>query len=878
MESRPGVCGVPRRVAGPSAVHSRAAIPRARIDGKFLALGDERLWIRGVTYGTFAEAGGHRFGSPAQVERDFGAMAAHGINAVRTYTAPPRDLLDIAQRHGLHVMVGLSWEQHIAFLDDRAGAASIVDRVRAQAATCAGHPAVLSFAVGNEIPTPIVRWHGRRRVERFIERLCKAVRAEDADALLTYVNYPSTEYLRLPFVDFLSFNVYLDDRREVSKYLARLQNLAGEKPLLIAEIGADSIRQGVQGQAEAVGSQVEAAFSAGCAGTFVFAWTDEWHRGEDEVLDWDFGVTDRARRPKPALSRLREQYRQVDAPRSEGPHVSVVVCSQNGAATLGACLAGIAALRYPSFETIVVDDGSTDATAAIASGFDVQVISTENQGLSAARNVGLLAARGEIVAYLDDDACPDQDWLHFLVEAFNSTDHAAVGGPNLPPGDDGAIAICVANAPGGPIHVLISDTEAEHIPGCNMAYRREALLAIDGFDPQFRAAGDDVDVCWRLHERGETLGFHAAAVVWHRRRKSVRAFWRQQRGYGHAEALLERKWPERYNRRGHLTWAGRLYDRASARAFRPTRIYHGTWGTGAFQPEEELRHGPLMDLVGAPEWYLVLGTLAALSLLSLLWGIFVWVLPLLVLGASASLVEAVHGGRRADLGRHGRTAARRLVLRTITTFLHLLQPAARLTGRLSQGLSPWRQRRTAGVALPRPSTVAQWHESWLAPRERVARIEDAARQTGARVVRGGPYARWDLEISGGAAGSTRLLTSVEDHGRGRQLVRSRLWPHITPAAWRTAAGLAVLAVAAGLTGHSATAATLSGLLATLTALVVWECSTATAAAVAAVALTADLGPSTRFDLVAALTAQAGTKIPTPASIRVVAVGRGGGSS
>jgi GT2 family glycosyltransferase len=853
MESRPGVCGVPRRVAGPSAVHSRAAIPRARIDGKFLALGDERLWIRGVTYGTFAEAGGHRFGSPAQVERDFAAMAAHGINAVRTYTAPPRDLLDIAQRHGLHVMVGLSWEQHIAFLDDRAGAASIVDRVREQAAMCAGHPAVLSFAVGNEIPTPIVRWHGRRRVERFIERLCKAVRAEDADALLTYVNYPSTEYLRLPFVDFLSFNVYLDDRREVSKYLARLQNLAGEKPLLVAEIGADSMRQGVQGQAEAVGSQVEAAFSAGCAGTFVFAWTDEWHRGEDEVLDWDFGVTDRARRPKPALSSLREQYRQVDAPRSEGPHVSVVVCSQNGAATLGACLAGIAALRYPSFETIVVDDGSTDATAAIASEFDVQVISTENQGLSAARNVGLLAAHGEIVAYLDDDACPDQDWLHFLVEAFNSTDHAAVGGPNLPPADDGAIATCVANAPGGPIQVLISDTEAEHLPGCNMAYRRKTLLAIDGFDPQFRAAGDDVDVCWRLHERGETLGFHAAAVVWHRRRKSVRAFWRQQRGYGHAEALLERKWPERYNRRGHLTWAGRLYDRASARAFRPTRIYHGTWGTGAFQPEEQLEHGALADLARAPEWYLVLATLAGLSLLGLVWSIFLWVLPLLVLGASASLVEAVHGGRRADLGRHGRHVVRRLPLRVVTAFLHLLQPAARLSGRLSHGLSPWRQRRTAGIAVPRRDSLEQWYESWLPPRDRVARIEEAARQAGARVLRGGPYSRWDLEISGGAAGGTRLLTTVEEHGRGRQLVRSRVWPTVTRATWRTALGLAALAASAGLTGEWVSAAILLALLLAVTAVAVWECSTAMAAALAAVRETAVVELPTLPDLQAALT-------------------------
>ena len=147
---------------------------------------------------------GVRFGSREQVRRDFAAMAEHGINAVRTYTAPPVWLLDEAHRNGLYVMAGLAWEQHVAFLDERGRVAAIEARVREQAAACAEHPALLCFAVGNEIPTPIVRWHGRRRVERLIEHLCESVREEDPAALLTYVNYPSTEYLRLPFLDFLA--------------------------------------------------------------------------------------------------------------------------------------------------------------------------------------------------------------------------------------------------------------------------------------------------------------------------------------------------------------------------------------------------------------------------------------------------------------------------------------------------------------------------------------------------------------------------------------------------------------------------------------------------------------------------------------------------
>ena len=109
---------------------------------------------------------------------------------------------------------------------------------------CAGHPAVLAYAVGNEIPASIVRWHGRRRVERFLERLYRAAKSEDPDALVTYVNYPSTEYLHLPFVDLLCFNVFLEAEEKLEAYLARLQHLAGDRPLLITELGLDSRRHG----------------------------------------------------------------------------------------------------------------------------------------------------------------------------------------------------------------------------------------------------------------------------------------------------------------------------------------------------------------------------------------------------------------------------------------------------------------------------------------------------------------------------------------------------------------------------------------------------------------------------------------------------------
>ena len=108
--------------------------------------------------------------------------------------------------------------------------------------------------------------------------------------------------------------------------------------------------------------------------------------------------------------------------------------------------------------------------------------------------------------------------------------------------------------------MMLTDRDAEHIPGCNMAFYKWALEEIGGFDPVFTKAGDDVDVCWRLQERGQKIGFSGAGFVWHYRRATVRAYLRQQRGYGEAEALLARKHPEYFNPLGGSIWRGRMRE------------------------------------------------------------------------------------------------------------------------------------------------------------------------------------------------------------------------------------------------------------------------------------------------------------------------------
>jgi len=818
---------------------------RPQVRGKFLYVGDEKLWLRGVTYGTFRPDGdGNEFPEPPVVERDFAQMASNGVNAVRTYTSPPRWLLDAAQRHGLYVMVGLALERYVGFLSDTKGAPDIEGLIRAKVRDCAGHPSVLGYAIGNEIPTPTVRWLGRRRVERYLRRVHRVVKAEDPQGLVTYVNYPSTEYLRLPFLDFVCFNVYLESRDRLECYLARLHNVVGDRPLVMSEVGLDSVRHGEGTQAEVLDWQVRTVFETGCAGAFVYAWTDEWFRGGEEVTDWAFGLTRRDRDPKPALDAVRGAF--ADVPFSKlvsWPRISVVVCSYNGARTIRDCFEGLLRLEYPDFEVIVVNDGSRDQTADIAHEYGFRVISTENRGLASARNTGLAAATGDIVAYIDDDAWPDPHWLTYLAATFMRRSVVGVGGPNIPPAGDGPIADCVANAPGGPVHVLLSDGDAEHVPGCNMAFRKAALEAIGGFDPQFTAAGDDVDVCWQLQAQGWTLGFNPAAVVWHHRRNSVRAYWKQQRGYGQAEALLEAKWPEKYNSAGHPSWAGRVYGNGLTRAcfWRRGRIYQGTWGMAPFQALYQPASGLLSSLSLMPEWYLIIAALGGVSFLGLLWRPALLALLPLAVAIGISLAQASVSAAEASFASAFRSRLTDLKLRGLTAFLHLLQPLARLCGRLRHGLGPWRWRGALGLALPRPRTFSVWVETWRDPAERVRSLESALQADGIVVKRGGDYDYWDLEVRGGMLGRARLLVSVEEHGRGRQYVRFRCWPKCSTAAPIFVIAFATLSAMAGLDGTSIASGVFAATALILGVRTVLECATATAGVVRAIKASAPEG-------------------------------------
>jgi GT2 family glycosyltransferase len=757
---------------------------RVRVDGKFLRLGTRKFWVKGVTYGPFRPAPGRDVHLPPlkQIDADFRQIRGLGANTVRLYHVPPRWFLDMAESHELKVLVDVPWSKHRCFLESREDMESGRRAVRAAAETCREHEALLALSVANEIPSDVARWFGARRVEAFVEELVELARAIDPGALVTFASFPPTEYLHPRNLDFFTMNVYLHRRDKFRAYLQRLQNQVDEKPLLLGEYGIDSIRNGEEHQAELLAMHLEEVFRCGLAGSCVFSYTDEWFTGGHPITDWAFGLVQADRTPKPAFHRVAETYRAPSPlPRLRRyPKVSVVVCTYNGSKTLAGCLRSLEKLNYPDYETIVVDDGSTDAVPEICKGFDfIGYHRQANKGLSVARNVGMELASGEIVAYTDDDCFADEDWLYYLVAKLLDSDASGVGGPNLLPTHDGPVAACVSASPGTPAHILVDDSVAEHVPGCNMAFWADRLRAIGGFDPVYRAAGDDVDVCWRLQEEGDRIVYAPAAMVWHHRRSTVEAYLKQQRGYGIAEALLKRKHPEKFRGvRNDLSWKGRIYTRAGlGLAVGKPIVHHGVFGAGLFQTLYSPPQVWWPLLVHSLEWWVLMLLLLGVALAAELAGFGAWLLavPAAMLAATLGVAYLVAGQASPPLHQ------RRFWSRLLIAAMHVAQPVER----------GWARYKTRFQTIEIPESLRQLRQAWERRARRVLgrrRVELWSEEgvgreelLGRLVALAGRH-RWFVRVDPGwAPRDVRFygdrwckadLTSVtENHGGSRRLTR-----------------------------------------------------------------------------------------------------------
>ena len=748
------------------------------MDGKFFRLGKDKFHLKGLTYGPFApNARGEMFPEPDLADLDLQLVRELGANLLRVYYSPPRWFLELALRHELKVLVDIPWSKHLCFLDSAELRQQAREAVRRAVLENCGHPALFAFSVANEIPSDIVRWSGVPRVEAFLDELVAVAKSVDPLALCTFSNFPPTEFLNPRSVDFCCFNVYLHKVATLEAYLARLQMLADAKPLVLAEFGMDSLREGEPRKCEFLSRQIECAFRGGVAGAVVFSFTDDWFRGGQQVRDWAFGVTTADRRRKESFHAVRKAFGAAPYfPLPRQPKVSVVVASYNGARTLRGCLAALCRLNYPDYEVILVDDGSTDRTPEIARDFpQVRTLRQANLGLSVARNAGIAAATGEIVAFTDSDCRADEDWLYYLAGDLLRSEFVGIGGHNFLPPEDSAVAAAVMASPGGPTHVMLTDREAEHLPGCNMAYYKWALAKIGGFDPVYHAAGDDVDVCWRLQQQGQRLGFSPAGFVWHFRRATVRAYLKQQAGYGEAEAFLARKHPEFFNGIGRSLWRGRIYSASkSGVILGRSVIYRGTFGSGFFQQLYAPAPSHALMITTALEYHvLVNGPLVVLSLA----GAGLW--PLAGTSLLASLGVCGVAAAQAELPAN----RRRFWSRPLVALLFFLQPIERGLARYRSQLrlrpvssAFAREAKAARVRLVhRPREVlCYWSDGGV---DRLTFLQALLHRFERERWQVRPDLGWaehDLEIVEGLSSRLRLTTVAEQLDQGQLNLRCRL--------------------------------------------------------------------------------------------------------
>jgi glycosyltransferase involved in cell wall biosynthesis len=625
----------------------------------------------------------------------------------------------------------------------------------------------------------MVRWYGVRRVTEFVENMINIGRDADDDVLFSYASYPPTEYLLPTNMDFYTFNVYLHRRSDFDRYLARLQNLAEDRPLIMGEFGMDTLRHSEKEQAEILAWHIESVVRGGLAGTFLYTWTDEWWCNGQDITDWAFGLTTRERLPKEALSRVKSLFagpesvtRKISLPHY--PKVSVIVCSYNGAKTLERCLESLRRIEYPDYEVILVDDGSKDDTEEIASRNRwITYLRQENSGLSMARNVGARAATGEVLAYTDSDCMADPQWLYFMVGTLLSGAYAGVGGPNVSPPAENWIQACVAAAPGGPNHVLLTDQIAEHIPGCNMAFYKWAFERVGGFDPEYRKAGDDVDFCWRLQQDGQIIGFSPSAIVWHYRRFTLAAFRKQQNGYGEAESLLRFKHLVFFGPTGTAKWKGQIYGapRFTWLINRPI-IYHGIFGEGLFQSIYPTPQSDLAGYLSSIEWVVLTFLVFCLSIPLP----FLRIVPYLMFGGTflVALSHMIHAKLEP---KHDTILARLLV-----AFLALTQPLVRGWSRYFTWLK-FKRTPPAVIAshekdyTPSRGSISNlnfWTENGQGREQLLPEIIEALETEGWNYSTDTGWKNWDIQVYGSFWWGIKLRSVTEYHGGPKCLTRIKL--------------------------------------------------------------------------------------------------------
>ena len=340
----------------------------------------------------------------------------------------------------------------------------------------------------------------------------------------------------------------------------------------------------------------------------------------------------------------------------------------------------------------------------------------------------------------------------------------------------------VAAAPGGPSHVLLTDVVAEHIPGCNMAFYRWAFESVGGFDTEYRKAGDDVDFCWRLQTSGGVIAFSPSAIVWHYRRFTLKAFRKQQEGYGEAESMLRFKHLIFFGPTGTAKWKGQIYGapRFTWLINRPI-IYHGVFGHGLFQSIYPTPQSDVAAYLSSIEWvaltFFVLVLSVAFPTLR--------IVPYLMFGGTflVALTYMIHARIEPKFDTIPRAPARHVsrVHAAAGARLGALFHVAQIQAHAAGG---HRRARDAPCAIGGGRKYFKlnfWNEKGAGREQLLAEVISLLENEGWRYSTDTGWKDWDVQIYGNFWWIVTLRTVTEYHGGPKCLtrVRLRLQPVVT---------------------------------------------------------------------------------------------------
>jgi GT2 family glycosyltransferase len=220
--------------------------------------------------------------------------------------------------------------------------------------------------------------------------------------------------------------------------------------------------------------------------------------------------------------------------------VSVVIATYNRLNDLAECLRSLFDEEVKPYEVIVVDSNSTDGTENLKDHFPIKFLSLKERNRQRARNLGISAASGDVVAFLDDDVIVHKEWLKKISEPYMNDDGVGgVGGRAIPYGASERFYVSVGRNEVGRVFrngLVIGNfdmplknlVEVDSFIGCNMSFRRGLLLRAGGFDENYLGTGyrDDTDLCLRVRKFDHKLLYQSKALVWHKfRGKHVGSAW-----------------------------------------------------------------------------------------------------------------------------------------------------------------------------------------------------------------------------------------------------------------------------------------------------------------------------------------------------------------